>query len=369
MAVFNDVVRHQLTGKGFMQRYVFLSNAQSGTISRYHIDDTQARVQLRHLGDTFVGDMVMPMVINREQTFLYAALRSQPFCVAKFNIDPTTGDLKLIEKTPLAGSMANLAIDYSGNWLLGASFNQHLASLNRLDVKGQVRSEALILPSQGACHCIQACQDNRWLLTCEFENDTLNVYHHPNQPNALQLVQQVSVPDGSGPRHVIFSPSQNHVYVLHEMTATISTYRFHSQNGQLHWLGETLALPIHELGLAKGRPPSERIANDIDRVWAADIQITPDGRFIYITERTRSVIACLEVSPQTALPEYRHYQAVESQPRSFAITNDGRWMLVSGELSPTLGLYKIQPLNGQILLQDSAPCGDYSAWVSIAECH
>ncbi len=350
-----------------MQRYVFLSNALSGTISRYQITEQNAQVRLDHLGDTAVGEMVMPMAVNRQQTQLYTALRSEPFCVARFAIDRTNGDLKLIDKTSLAGSMANLAIDARGKWLLGASFNQQLASLNAINDQGVIDASATTLPTNGACHCILASQDNRWLISTEFESDLLNVYRHPSQANGLQKVQQVATSSGSGPRHLVFSPDQSHVYVLHEMSASVASYRFDSQTGQLHFIAQSEALPLNALGLAKGLRPSERIANDIARAWAADIQITPNGRFIYISERTLSVMACLEVSPTTQRLRYVGHQRVERQPRSFAISQDGRYMLVSGELSDSIGLYAIDRLSGKLTLLDSAPCGEYSAWVSVVE--
>ncbi len=349
-----------------MQRYVFLSNALSGTISRYQITELGAQAALTWLGDTDVGEMVMPMAVNHQQTMLYAALRSEPFRVVRFAINLTNGELKRLDTTPLAGSMANLAIDASGKWLLGASFNQQLASLNPISAQGEIHPTPSILPAKGACHCVLASPDNRWLICTEFASDRLTVYRHPSQANGLQQVQQLATPSGSGPRHLVFSTDQRHVYLLHEMSASVATYAFDSEHGELRLLGES-ALPLAALGLAKGLRPSERIANDIARAWAADIQISADGRFLYICERTLSIIARFTLSAATALPSYSGYQHVERQPRSFALTRDGRYLLVSGELSDTLGLYAVDAISGELHKQASAPCGEYSAWLSLVE--
>ncbi len=74
-------------------------------------------------------------------------------------------------------------------------------------------------------------------------------------------------------------------------------------------------------------------------------------------------VTCLEISENNPVPRYITHQSVEAQPRSFMITDDNKYMLVSGELTKQLGAYSIDSTNGTIKRISAAPCGDGAAWV------
>src|SRR5664279_5366629 len=99
--------------------YVYVSNADSQEISVLQMD--RANGALTAVETLNVGGTVMPMAISPDKRVLYAALRSQPFRVASFAIDPASGKLKKLGEASLADSMANIDVDKSGKWLVAAS--------------------------------------------------------------------------------------------------------------------------------------------------------------------------------------------------------------------------------------------------------
>ncbi len=141
------------------------------------------------------------------------------------------------------------------------------------------------------------------------------------------------------------------------------TFAFDWEKGSLKFIAETPVLPMNDVGLEQGLPPAQRVENDVPRAWAADIHVTQDGRFLYVSERTLSVIACLEISNDDPVPHYISHYCVEQQPRSFMITDDDKYMLVSGELAKELGVYSMDSKSGAIERISSAPCGKGAAWV------
>jgi 6-phosphogluconolactonase len=62
-----------------------------------------------------------PLAVSSDHRFLFAVVRSQPYIALSFAIDPKTGRLEYLGSGPLADSMAYIATDRSGKFLLSAS--------------------------------------------------------------------------------------------------------------------------------------------------------------------------------------------------------------------------------------------------------
>ncbi len=341
-----------------MTQFVYLSNAISGTISRYKLEDGV----LTLLGETEVGEMVMPLVVSHCQNFLYAALRSDSYRVDQFNIDQQTGDLIIQSSREVDESIVSLDIDSNNQWLIASSFDHNRVVVKALGESGEVTDSTSVIQHQSHCHTFRFSPDENWMVATEFGRDRLCVYAAPTQENnGFEEVCEYKFVTGSGPRHLVFSPCGEFLYVLTEMVGSICTFSFDKANGLLKFIAETPVLP--SVKLEKGLPPAQRVANDIPRMWTADVHITANGRYLYVSERTLSVIACLEISRDDRLPRYSNHFSVEQQPRSFMITHDDQYLLVSGELAEELGLYRISSETGSLEKVSSAPCGEGANWV------
>src|SRR5437763_10250712 len=97
----------------------------------------------------------MPMALSPDRRFLYAALRSEPFTVASFAIDKTTGKLAHLGNAPLDASMAYTSVDRTGKWLLAASYPQGKLTLNPIDGQGKVQAPPnQIVTDRPKAHCV-----------------------------------------------------------------------------------------------------------------------------------------------------------------------------------------------------------------------
>ena len=103
------------------------------------------------------------------------------------------------------------------------------------------------------------------------------------------------------------------------------------------------------------------MSNDI---WASDLHLTPDGKFLYAAERTSSTIGAFSVDAASGKLTYLASTPTEKQPRGFRIHPNGKSMVVSGELSDTISVFTIEPTGALKLLQKS-PTGKGSNWVEI----
>ena len=106
------------TGAASAGTYVYVSNAEDGDIGVYTLNADGA---LQPGARVKAGNLVMPMAASPDKRFLYAAVRSRPYAVLTFAIDPKTGELKQLSGGALAESYPYISVDKSGRFLLGAS--------------------------------------------------------------------------------------------------------------------------------------------------------------------------------------------------------------------------------------------------------
>ncbi len=99
--------------------------------------------------------------------------------------------------------------------------------------------------------------------------------------------------------------------------------------------------------------------------WAADLHLTPDGRFLYASERTSSTLAAFRVDGGSGnLVPIGHYPA-ETQPRGFNIDPDGRFLVVAGEESNGVSVYAIDGQTGVLRQGSHLDVGLAPTWVEI----
>jgi 6-phosphogluconolactonase len=168
----------------------------------------------------------------------------------------------------------------------------------------------------------------------------------------------------NGPRHSVLSPDQRYLYNVGEMGGIITQYSRNAQ-GELAKVAETPNAVAAEYHLQHGLERPAGYSDTTPRIWAADIHITPDGRFLYVSERTSSTLTGYRVDKNSGNLTLIGSWPVEQQPRSFAITVDGRWLIASGEKSKVTGSYAIDHQSGALKKVSEAPAGGDANWVSI----
>jgi 6-phosphogluconolactonase len=309
---------------------------------------------------------VMPMTVSPDKRFLVAAVRSKPFSAYTYSIDRGTGALKLVGTGPLAESLPYISFDRSGRFMLGASYGAHLVSVNPVGADGRVGEPMQVIPTARNAHAIRTDNSNRFVFVPHLGTDQVFQFVFDeksgrltaNTPPVLQLKA------GSGPRHLIVSSDNRFVYLLNELTATVTTLALDGRTGLLTEVSSAGALPPDsKLGPGAPRPtPGRNVDNDI---WASDLHLTPNGKFLYAAERTSSSLGAFSVDGATGKLTYLGSTPTEKQPRGFRIDPTGRFMVVSGEKSETLSTYAIDPSSGTLKPIGKYPTGKGSNWVEI----
>ncbi|CAM5493898.1 6-phosphogluconolactonase [Rhodanobacter lindaniclasticus] len=112
-------------------------------------------------------------------------------------------------------------------------------------------------------------------------------------------------------------------------------------------------------------PAMQPHADPSHDIWSADIHLTPDGNYLYTSERTSSVLTAFKVDKASGALTFVGTYPTEQQPRGFAITPDSRYLVCTGEKSDTLSVFAIDPATGKLRLDGKYPVGHDANWVEI----
>jgi 6-phosphogluconolactonase len=350
--------------------FVYVSNAEDGEIGTYSMKPDG---ELQPGGRVKAGGTVMPMVVSPDRRFLYAASRAKPYSVHVFSIDSGTGALKPLSVSPLAETFPYISLDRTGRFLFGASYGGHLISVNAVESDGRVAAEPLqVIPVGRNAHSIRVDATNKFVYVptlgtdqiFEFTFDAKSGRLASNTPAVLQMKAM------TGPRHFIISRDNRFLYALSELQGTVTSFSLDGKTGLLTELGSVSGLPP-DSKLGPGAPrggvgtPNVNPRNTDNDIWAADIHMTPDEKFLYITERTSSSLAAFSVDAGTGKLSYLSSTPTEKQPRGFAIDPKGKFLVAAGEKSQTISVYAIDQASGALRLLEKYPGGKGANWVEI----
>ena len=353
------------SAQGMAATFVYVSNNEDGNIGVYRL---QADGSLQP-GERVAaaGKMVMPMSISPDKRFLVAAVRTKPFTAQTYSIDRSTGALKSVATGPLHESFPYIQIDRTGRYLLGASYGAHLVTVNPVGGDGRVGEPMQVIPTARNAHAIIIDNTNRFVFVPHLGTDQIFQFVFDARTGRLtaNTPPVVQLKAGTGPRHIIISADNRYAYLLNELTATVTTLALDGKTGVLTEVSSVSALPP-DSKLVPGAPrgpdaPKRDRDNDI---WASDLHLTPNGRFLYAAERTSSSIGAFSVDAASGRLAWLGSTPTEKQPRGFRIDPTGRYMVVSGEKSDTLSTYAIGA-DGALKLVGKYPTGKGSNWVEI----
>jgi 6-phosphogluconolactonase len=334
--------------------FVYVGNAESQDIS---ILELKSNGDLTPVETTAVPGPAkpgssLPLAVSPDKKRLYAGLRNEPYSVVTFAIDAGTGKLTPVGPGRLADSMAYISTDRSGKFLFSASYGGNKIAVNPIGPDGVVQPAQQVMPTEPNAHCIMVDPSNRYVLHTSLGGDL--VYQEKFDAKTGKLTPNdppsVSVKAKAGARHLVFAPSEKFVYLVDELDASIYVFPWDAKTGTLK----------KEVQVATALP------RGFDgKPWAADIHLTPDGKFLYASERTTSTLAALRVDSKTGLLTPIDSYPTEKQPRAFNIDPTGRYLLSVGQLSNSMTSYAIDQATGKLSKLKEYPVGKNPNWVEM----
>jgi 6-phosphogluconolactonase len=302
-----------------------------------------------------------PVGQARRSLYVVNAINDPAATATTFAIDPKTGALKQTGQVTSAGAgPAYISVDDTGHAAFIANyFGGTVASyriqpdgtlsqpVDRIDFKDPKKFGALGPNSarQDAPHphCATISPDNRFLLVCELGTDHISVFTI-DPASGLLSDQRLFTNDrpGSGPRHVVFHPNGRWVYSINEIDSTLDHYL---------WTATRFADTPQGLLVNTTNTTVKTIAPDFpaDKNTAAELAISPDGLFLYASNRGEDTLVVFSIRPKDGLLTLVQRIACGGKtPRHFTLDPTAQWLLCGNQDSATVTIFRRDAATGKL---------------------
>jgi 6-phosphogluconolactonase len=212
-----------------------------------------------------------------------------------------------------------------------------------------------VLETEKNAHAIQTDPTNQYLYIPCRTGETIHQFRFnaatgaltPNEPD------RAITPTKTGPRHLAFHPKLHVVYFVNEFGNSVTAMRMDPATGTLK--------PFQTLSTL----PGDFVAPSS----AADVHLTPDGRFLFASNRGHESIAAFAVDTNSGeLTSFGIYPT-QKTPRSFAVDDGGRFLYAAGQGSGTIAAYEIDKNNGALKQCATYDAGKNPVWILLVQLH
>jgi 6-phosphogluconolactonase len=282
------------------------------------------------------------VVVSPNEKFVYAvhenAQGGNGGEIAAFSFNKKTGTLSFINQQLSGGDHpCYVEIDKTGKWIFAGNYTSGSLSVLPVNADGSLGTPVTKIQHKGAgknlerqngphVHCTKISPDNRWLFVPDLGIDKVMIYAFNVKTGKLTPAKQPyaqSIP-GSGPRHFTFHPNHKYAYLVEELSGTVETFQYN--NGLVKNIQRTSTMP----------------SNDTSFAGSADIHVSPDGKFLYTSNRsTSNTIAIFRINETNGkLTVIGHQSTLGKTPRNFNFDPTGKFLLVANQESDEIVIFK-----------------------------
>ena len=328
---------------------VFISaftKGEDGAIHAYNFDSKSGKLTLLHR----TTDVENPffMALSNNGKFLYS-IHALAFGgkeneeVAAYQVDGRSGKLHLLNRQTSSGTAScYVEVDSTGRSLLIANYSSgDVASLPILD-DGKLGKTVSYFKHPGKtpdqkntnAHSVIVSPDNKFAFVADLGIDKIMIYQLDAATAKLtsHTPDSVDLPIGSGPRHLAFHPNGNFLYAINEKGNTISAFSYDAEKGILSDLQVISTIPESFEG----------------RTFTADLKITPQGKFLYGTNRGHDSISCYRIGENGKLTLLKIEPSLGKGPQNLAITPNGNHLLCANMPGNNVVVFKIDSDTGTL---------------------
>lgn len=286
--------------------------------------------------------------ISRDGKFVYSVSETgeSDAKVCAYSFDKDAGTLTLLNEQKTEGSApCYIWVDGQRRMAVTANYNGGSISVFPISADGTLQPAKVYAYEGGTpgserqavphLHCVYASPDEKYLYANDLGTDRIYKYELIASGSGLSLKEgepvSFSLPAGEGPRHTVFHPNGKRAYLISELSGRVTVLDY--DNGNFTPVQFIEADTLHVSG-------------------SADIHITPDGRFLYASNRLKGDgIAIFSIDPADGKLTKTGYQLTGVHPRNFIITPNGKYLLCACRDSNVVQVFEIDPQTG--LLKDT----------------
>jgi 6-phosphogluconolactonase len=252
------------------------------------------------------------------------------------------GSLKLLNQQASEGTgPCYVSLDPAGRFAFAANYNSGSVAMFPILKTGLLAPAASRQQHEGKgatrrqegphAHSIRVDPGGRFAIAADLGLDRLFVYRIDG--GTLQPHSTAALAAGAGPRHTAFHPDGKSLYVINELNGTLTGFAWDSAAGRLSERQTLATLPEGFGGSNLG----------------AEVQVHPNGRFLYCSNRGHDSITIFSVVPESGRLQVVSHESTRGQhPRHFSLTPDGSMLLVANKDSNNLVSFRVDAGSGRL---------------------
>lgn len=197
--------------------------------------------------------------------------------------------------------------------------------------------------------------NGKWALVSDLGQDKVYVYAIDVSAGKLTEHAVVSTAPGAGPRHLCFHPNGRQVFGINELDCTINVYAWDSTSGALGPILQTVStLPEgynnrdHENAKNADAGPASGPNRPGQTNACADIHVTPDGNFLYGSNRGHDSLVSFSIAEDGKLTLGSFTYTRGMHPRNFGIHPSGNWIVVANQDSNNVVVFGLNKRTGDL---------------------
>jgi len=320
----------------------YTKSCESKGIYVYDFDSNTGNLNFKNATANVVNPSYL--TVSKDNNYVYSVNENgAESTVSSFGYNPSSGKLNLINKQSSKGADPCYIINDEKNVIVANYSGGNIAVFEK-NPNGSITEAKQVIQHYGKgtnakrqegahVHMVHFSPDKKFILSNDLGNDKVYLYeYNPNSADEiLKIKDSISVNSGSGPRHLTFSKDGRFVYLLQELDGALTVFSY--SNGVLKKIDETTIL-----------------AKDFKGTFSsADIHISPDGKFLYATNRGEANnISIFKILKNGKLLSKGQTSTLGKGPRNFTIDPSGKFLLVAHQYTNDVVIFKRNKTTGAL---------------------
>ncbi|MDX1585145.1 MAG: lactonase family protein [Balneolaceae bacterium] len=321
------------TGEGSEGIYLYSFNAADGSVTPI---------------DTVSGiDDPSYLYLSPDHTTLYAVNEladSADATVSSFSFEVQTGKISFMNRqSSMGGAPCYISTDKNGKAVFVANYLGGSLAMFPVQEDGSLNEAKAVIEHEGSSvnpnrqeaphmHCTIISPDNTILFAADLGTDRLTGYAYDAEQNTLSTEPVITydTDEGAGPRHLTFHPTGEYAYLVNELNGTADVFKY--SEGALEAIQTISTLPENYEGVVSG----------------ADIRVSPDGRFVYVSNREdlNNIVIYAINKDSGWLNKVGAVPSGGVHPRNFMIDPTGSYLLAANRHSDNIVVFERDSVTG-----------------------
>ncbi len=322
------------------------TDGKSEGIYTYHFNFENGTSELVH---TLKAANPSFLTISKDEKYIYAisdARKGGNSEVVAYHFNKESGELTALNKQTEKGSGAcYINVDSKNKWVFIANYASGNLSALAIRKDGELDTVKQFFQDTGKSinptrqkevhvHAAVFSPDEKYLFVTDLGNDIIHQFPFnasADLPLSLANEKLIKCKAGNGPRHLAFSSDSRFMYVINELSGTIDVFDLKKKSTELI---QTISTD----------------SSNSDTKGSADIHLSPDGKFLYVTNRGNyNTISTFNVNSNGHLKLLQVLPTGGIMPRNFVIDPTGNYLLIGHQKSDNISFFKRDKTTGLLI--------------------